>query len=65
MLPSDKRYLSKFELDPEAEYGCDDLSGIVLPNFCDQEMDQFVDEDIFDCEEAAAEKDLLVVKRPQ
>jgi len=64
MAPPDKRYLSKFELDPETEYGFDDLCGFTLPNFCDEEIAQFVDEDIFDNEEATAEGDLLIVKKP-
>jgi hypothetical protein len=64
MVPPDRRrYLSKFELDPETEYGFDDLPGFTLPNFCDEEIAQFVGEYIFDNEEATAEGDLLIVKK--
>jgi hypothetical protein len=64
MVSPDQRYLSKFELDPETEYGSEDLCGFILRNFRDEEISQVVDEDIFDNEEATAEGDLLIVKKP-
>jgi hypothetical protein len=64
MLASDKRYLSRFALDPETDDSLDDLSGFAISNLFNEEVDQLVDEDIFDNKEITAQEDRLVEKKP-
>jgi hypothetical protein len=63
MLPSDKRYLSRFAVDPETEFSWGDLSGVALSNLFDAEIDPFVDEDIFGNEELTGQEGFLVEKK--
>jgi len=57
MDDSDKKYLSRFALDPAIEYGCEDQYGFDFSY--DDEMDPFDDENILDAEDAIPEDDFL------
>jgi hypothetical protein len=57
MYDSDRKYLSRFSLDPAIEYGCEDLSGSDFSY--DDEMDPFDDENILDAQDSIPEDDFL------
>jgi len=59
MYDSDKKYLSRFALDPSIEYGCEDLNGADFPYPCDEEADLFDDENILDLEDSILDDDVL------
>ena len=60
MNDSDKKYLSRFSLDPDTEYGNEDLYGIDFSPYasCDDDLDPFVNENS-DSEDSILEDDFL------
>ena len=60
MNDSDRKYLSRFSLDPDIEYGSEDLYGIDFSPYvsCDDDLDLFDDENS-DSEDSIREDDLL------
>ena len=60
MYDSDRQYFSRFALDPDAEYGDEDLSGIEFFPYvsCDDDMD-LSDSENLDSNDLILEDDLL------
>ncbi|MGD8880491.1 MAG: hypothetical protein PVI82_01290 [Desulfobacterales bacterium] len=59
MNDSDRRYLSRFALDPTMEYRWKDLYGFDFSCPYDDEMDPFNDRNILDAEDTIPEDDFL------
>ena len=48
MYDSDRKYLSRFSLDPDTEYGSEDLYGVDFSPYlsCDDDLDPIFSEDL-------------------
>ncbi|MGD9058372.1 MAG: hypothetical protein PVG40_07480 [Desulfobacterales bacterium] len=60
MYDSDRKYLSRFSLDPDTEYGSEDLYGVDFSPYlsCDDDLDLF-DNENSDSEDSILEDDFL------
>lgn len=60
MNDSDRKYLSRFSLDPDTEYGSEDLYGIDFSPYvsCDDDLEAF-DNEYSDSEDLIMDDDFL------